>query len=354
MVNRMNKLCLVTPNMERGGMQRVLSLIANYAVNERGIKVSIICLKDDVIEYDLDNKIRIFTPPFPYKQGLINKVKTFMFLLYCLFKIKPRRVLSCNEVYNPFAILACRLLNRKIIISDRSNPFKELRKNVQRFRKVCYPLAHGIIAQTQTAKEVALGKGYNKNIVVIPNPLRYINDDYPKLNEKVIITVGRLIKTKNIDELIEIFKELDESRDWELHILGDGLERENLEGIAQTLNNRIKFFGQVKDVDFYLSKASIFAFTSVSEGFPNALSEAIAYPLPVIAYDCPVGPSDMIENGKNGFLIPLSDKEMFKTQLKRLMNSKELRQQMTYDFNNYRKRYSHKQIIKEYLDFIGV
>src|SRR5690606_34065756 len=118
---------------------------------------------------------------------------------------------------------------------------------------------------------------YNKKISVIPNPLREINDFYNKTYPKVVISMGRLIPSKNFIELIQIFDDSDCNKEWSLVILGEGPERENIENEIRrlSLEDRVELVGAVSDVDRYFSNASIFAFTSLSEGFPNALSEAI-------------------------------------------------------------------------------
>lgn len=349
------KILFVTPNMERGGMQRVVSLILNYAAtNDR--EVSILCLKDNVVEYTLHDKIAITTPPHLYKQGIINKLKTFKFLIKNLKQNRPNVVLSCNEVYNPIVVLACKLTRTKVYISDRSNPYKELRKTVQTFRKICYPFADGMIAQTDLAKKLFVKRKYNNNIIVIPNPLREINDNYVREKRRVIVSVGRLVFTKRFCDLIEIFSSIDVSKEWELHILGDGPEKENLTKLINSLkvSDKVKLKGQVKDVDYYLSKASIFAFTSISEGFPNALSEAVALPLPVIAYDCPAGPSDIIKDGKNGYLISIDNRQQYKDKLEKMMLSKELRNKMTLGFESHRNKYAKEKIILRFLNFLEI
>src|SRR5690606_481599 len=100
------------------------------------------------------------------------------------------------------------------------------------------------------------------------------------------------------------------------------------------------------------SKASIFAFPSISEGFPNALSEAIAYPLPCIAYDCPAGPADLIKNEENGFLIPINDRGSFKIHLEKLMIDSALRRYLIINYQLHRDKYHIKSISEMYLSFI--
>ncbi|MFN3952783.1 MAG: glycosyltransferase, partial [Thermaurantimonas sp.] len=92
--------------------------------------------------------------------------------------------------------------------------------------------------------------------------------------------------------------------------------------------DRIELAGQRADVDDFYRRAKIFAFTSSSEGFPNVIGEAMSAGLPVVAYDCVAGPSEMIEHGTTGYLVQLHDEENFKTCLMKLMMDEKLRQTM--------------------------
>jgi len=347
------KICFITPSLKMGGMERVLSILANYAT-DKGYQVYIICLIEKTIAYKLDERIHVYEPKYLYKKGLLNKINTLRFLCEVLKSIKPDTILCFSEAFNPIAIIAAKLVGLPVYISDRSNPYKKLSRSKEIFRKITYPFANGMIAQTVLAREVALKKKYNNNITVIPNPLRNINDNVPKNDDsKRIITVGRLVSTKNIEELINIFSEI-QNKDWELYILGDGDQKYLLQKVVERLNigNQVKLVGAVKDVDAYLAESSIFAFTSLSEGFPNALSEAVAFPLPCVAYDCPAGPSDIVKDNVNGFLVPMHNKEMFKIQLENLMNSPTLRSRLTQDFKVHRDKYSSKKIADQFLKFI--
>src|SRR5690606_4172205 len=140
-----------------------------------------------------------------YKRKWSHKLNSAAFLVSTLRRIKPDVALSFSEIFNPLAVLAARILNIPIYVSDRSNPHKRLSKFSQLMRKMSYPLAHGMIAQTNTAKRVAKQRRYNKRIKVIPNPLREINDGLCKEYGNIIVSIGRLIPSKNFDELIEIF-----------------------------------------------------------------------------------------------------------------------------------------------------
>ena len=90
------------------------------------------------------------------------------------------------------------------------------------------------------------------------------------------------------------------------------------------MGEKIILAGTQKDVESYLLRSRIFAFTSSSEGFPNVVGEAMSAGLPVVAYDCVAGPSDMVVNDRNGYLIPLFDKGAFGVKLKYLMDNPQI------------------------------
>lgn len=349
------KICLITPSLERGGMERVLTLIANYSA-KKGYSVFIICLiTGDNIAYCVEKSVEVYAPNYNYRKGIFNKFKTFNFLIRTLRSIKPDTILCFSEIFNPLAILSAKILKFSIYISDRSNPNKKLPFVSKFLRKALYPRANGMISQTELAREIALDNRLNSNIHVIPNPLRGIDDTIPKKYGKQIISVGRLVNSKNFHELIEIFCSLKNSNGWKLVILGEGSERGALDAQIRKMNvgHKVILAGAVEDVDTYLSEASIFAFTSLSEGFPNALSEGMAFPLACIAYDCPAGPSDIILHNKNGFLIEVGDKVGYRALLQKLVdNEKGIRESFISEAIKNRERYSSEVIIEDYLDFI--
>jgi glycosyltransferase involved in cell wall biosynthesis len=115
---------------------------------------------------------------------------------------------------------------------------------------------------------------------------------------------------------------------------------------------RIILAGKRNDVDLFYNKAKIFAFTSSSEGFPNVIGEAMSAGLPVVAYDCIAGPSDLIEQGITGYLVPLHDRVEFKLKLKNLMKSEALREQFSKRAQISIKKFSADIISKQFENFI--
>ena len=347
------KICIVVPTLGVGGMERVASLLMNHA-NILAYDVHLVCLIGEEVGFCLNPTIVVHKPKFKYKKGLLGKLKVFLYLTKILRSVRPDTVLSFSEVFNPLSIICARIAQVPIFISDRSNPYINHRSTIRVLRRLIYPLSRGMISQTNTAKNLAIQRKYNKNITVIPNPLRDVVDSPSIKKEKVVVSVGRLVPSKNFLSLIDIFLTADVSNSWELWILGEGPEREKIEEKIKMLkvSSRVKLKGSVENVDYFLSKSSIFAYASVSEGFPNALSEALASPLPCVAYDCPVGPSDLIINNVNGYLVPLHNDVGFVECLRRLMSDESERERFTMEYLKHRKRYHAENICKKYLDFI--
>lgn len=145
--------------------------------------------------------------------------------------------------------------------------------------------------------------------------------------ENIISFVGRLDKGKNVGELLEIFEQSNLPKDWILQIIGDGVERNNLEKYVKDkgLDANVCFLGSknIDEISKLLDKSKIFVSTSLKEGLPTVLVEAMFCSNALIAYDCNYGPSDII-NENNGFLIPLGDKKIFREKLEYLIMNQDI------------------------------
>jgi glycosyltransferase involved in cell wall biosynthesis len=354
------KICLVIPSLQLGGMERVMSELANYFSTQNKYEVHLILygLKRDIF-YKISNNIIIHKPKFEFDNSKRTwyTLKTLWFLRKKVKKIHPDTVLSFGELWNNFVLLAMLGSLVPVYVSDRCQPNKSLGRIHDFLRSWLYPKSSGIICQTEMAKKIILKSFHHENICVIGNPIRQIVSNCEVIKENIVLSVGRLIQTKHFDELIQMFSEI-YNPEWKLVIVGDdALKQKNKEQLEQLINNlgmaeRIILAGKRNDVDLFFNKAKIFAFTSSSEGFPNVIGEAMSAGLPVVAYNCVSGPSDLIEHNRTGYLISLHDQVDFKNKLKNLMDNEELRERFGINAKESIKRFSSTVIFKKFEKFI--
>jgi len=329
-----NKLCLVIPSLQAGGMERAMSELADYFASMENLEVHLVLYGiTRELFYQVPEKVILHKPLFKFDNDLrlLSTLRTLVYLRSVVKKISPGVVLSFGEYWNSFVLIALFRLRYPVYVSDRCQPDKDLGKIHHLLRRMLYPMSSGIIAQTGKAAEIYDRLGLNKSIRVIGNPIRRITPRTNISREQIVLTVGRLINTKHHDKLIELFLSIS-NPEWKLVIVGyDHLKQNNalrLRAIIAEYNaeDRVILEGRREDVDAYYLRSSIFAFTSSSEGFPNVIGEAMAAGLPVVAFDCIAGPSEMIQDGKNGFLVPLFDYELFRKRLSVLMEDSDLRE----------------------------
>lgn len=322
------KICLAIPSLASGGMERVMTeLVWNFSKRKNVELYLLLFGKNREIFYDIPTNVFVHKPNFTFNDNLRkwNTIKTMYFIRREIEIIHPNTILSFGESWNNLILLSLLFTKYPIFVSDRCQPDKSLGKIQDMLRRCLYSRAKGIIVQTQKAKEIYKTLFKHNNIIVIGNPIRNIEQN--QINkENIVVSVGRLIRSKNFDQLIDIFTKID-CKDWKLIIIGgDALKQHNSIVLQQQIdrlkmNDRIVLAGTQKDVESYLLKSKIFAFTSSSEGFPNVVGEAMAAGLPVVSYDCVAGPSDLILDNRNGYLIPLFDKDAFRYKLEYLMKN---------------------------------
>ncbi len=337
-----------------GGAERVISQLANQFIKTNH-EVNLILLGNLPDFYKINSNVKIYRLGFENKnpiQKITTEIKIFFKLRKLLISTQPDAVLSFMTKYNVLTIMASLFTGINIYVSERNNPLKKISIQLSLSRKLFYRNAKGIIAQTMFAKKVFEDTLNCKNIEVIENPVINIENSLIKKREKTIITTGRLIPSKNHISLVRIFSKL-KRKDWKLKILGDGPEMKNLKTEINNLNlnDSIELLGKTNNVTEYLNHSSIFAFTSKSEGYPNALVEGMCSGLACISYDCPAGPDEIINNGVNGFIIKNFNEDDYLKQLQELINSEKLRNHISLNALKIKERNNIKYISEKYIEF---
>jgi len=193
------KLCLVIPSLQVGGMERVMSELADCFCRKNNLEVHLVLYgrKPDIY-YKIPDNLIIHKPKaaFNDKFRAIASLGRMIYLRYRVKTIKPDSVLSFGEYWNSFVLLSLYGLGYPIYISDRCSPEKKFNSIHSYLRKWLYTRSSGIIAQTQKAKEVYYSEFKHSNIEVIGNPIKkFINKVTLTGKKNIVLSIGRLIET---------------------------------------------------------------------------------------------------------------------------------------------------------------
>jgi len=201
---------------------------------------------------------------------------------------------------------------------------------VRLLRRIAYRRVDAVVALTKTDASI-YSKIFGGKGRCIPNGISDIPDMKSTGSGKSITAAGRLVREKGYDLLIPMAEKfLSSEKGWNVLIYGEGYERDKLASLIENspAGNRIVLHGFEKNLSRALAKSSIYLCTSHTESFGMAIAEAMACALPVVSFDCPTGPRDIIENGKNGFLVPVGDEAQFVEKVIHLMRDEKLRKRM--------------------------
>lgn len=188
----------------------------------------------------------------------------------------------------------------------------------------------------------------NPKVIVIPNPLTSPCKQKATLEAKKVIAVGRLVYQKNFQSLIKAWVHVAQIHpDWILEIWGEGSLKIELENLIDQLNLKRHVFlkGYTYDIQSKMLNASIFVLSSIFEGFGLVIVEAMSCGLPIVSYACPCGPKDIINNGKDGFLVDINNEFKLAYKINHLIENEELRQQMSDAAILKAKQYNTENII---------
>lgn len=349
------KIILVTQNMNlSGGIERVLSVQANYWSKVKKYKVCIITwdANEQTSFYPLDSNVLIRNIKVDVSKKIIDRIPGISFLRYlnrakALFKVtikeeKPDVIVSMMQgidcyflplVAGNIPIIGVNHITLKMRQGKFESKFiSKVRKQLIFYLKMkLFRKYNAIVALSKTDTNNFLKCKFHS--FYIPNPLSFdgLNVDFKRPRKKHIIMVGRIDYLKGQDRLLHIWSHLAFNYpDWKLIIVGDGDNVNVLMGMIEKMNlqDRVEIIKKSNNIPALLINASIFAFTSRVESFGMVVLESFSCGLPVIAYDCENGPRDLVRDGYNGFLIKDDNVEDFCIKLQYLMNSEDVRKKM--------------------------
>lgn len=328
------RIAVVLPALGAGGSERVISLLANHWA-EQGRSITLVTFEPPGTPpyYPIDPRVtlrQLGLPPRPevWHQGLRRTVARARALRRALRAADPELVLSFLTRTNILALLAARGLDRPVIVSERNNPERQRFGPVWTWlRARTYPHADCLVTMTERAL-AALPPAERPRSRVIPNPVMLPEGWRPRRDGRTIAAVGRLVGQKGFDLLLRAFAQVAPAHpDWRLVIWGEGEERAALERqrVELGLEGRVELPGITARPGEWVETADLFVLSSRFEGWGIVVAEAMAAGLPVVSFDCPFGPREMIRDGVDGLLVPDQDVAALAAALDRALGDPSLR-----------------------------
>lgn len=340
---------------QSGGMERVLSLKANYLADALNWEIVIITTgqRETSTHYTFSPKIRFIDLNINYQD---NSHQSFISKIFeRIRKTKEHRIKLAEVLKSESFDICISMFTHETAflpsIKDGSKKILELHfSKYYRYYDCKYNHSswkRKLISRLLDFKDRRKIAGYNafvvltredatfwknrKNLLVIPNPLSFTSSEKASLISKKAIAIGRLCPQKGFDLLLESWRFLpDELRSsWQLNIYGTGPDEKKLQTLIRSSNlyKNVSIHAPVKNIQSKLIESSLFCFPSRYEGLGMALLEAMSCGLPTISYNSPCGPKDVITPGETGELIPMFDSKKFALAMSTMMKNSELRKE---------------------------
>jgi glycosyltransferase involved in cell wall biosynthesis len=304
-----------------GGIEKVMAVKANYFADVLGHEVTILTTeqKNKLPCYPLSSKIQLKdiavnynrTKSYFHPENLKKIPSHFRAYKETIKEVKPQVIISCNFAFDFYWLPFTFTTIPKFKEFHSSRYFEAQRRNATPFFKKGKYKLNDFIEQ-RFSKLVLLNPDEppfykTNNGVVVPNPISIPNKQASLQNKKAI-AAGRIAPVKGFENAIRAWElVVKESPDWELHIYGQGEEAyiQSLQEIINSLQlqNRVFLQPATADLTETMLDYSIYVMSSHTECFPMVLLESLSIGLPIVSFDCPTGPRNIIANNEDGFLV---------------------------------------------------
>jgi glycosyltransferase involved in cell wall biosynthesis len=330
------RVAFILAGLGAGGAERVIAEVSERFVLD-GADVSVIAFDrpDEPTFHRFHPRVRLIRLGLPSRGGrfaaparALNRAARLRQILRAgRFDV----AISFLTKINALALLASIGLRLPVIVSERNNPLRQPHHRLwQTAVNLLYRRARAIVIQTERAR-ICLPHRERARATVIGNPVSAPAATPRGAELAQCVGVGRLVQQKGFDLLIDAFaRTAPDFPRWRLVIWGEGPERPALERriAALGLNSQATLAGNSPSPGSWAETATMLVLSSRFEGSPNVVAEAMASGIPVIAADCDFGPSELIDDGQNGLLVPPEDAAALAGAMSRMMSDAGLRKRL--------------------------
>ncbi len=370
------KVLFIVPNLVAGGAERQIIYLMRGLL-ERGITPSLFMLDPVGVFLDeIPDGVKVYLPKShrpsdPSMNQVIhhrNPLKIIREIIRVVRKENPDVLYSRHWPTKIPTAFAGWLLGKKVVLSEANSltyemAYRDTRRRSFYLKNIACRLADVVVT---VSKGVADGLDQlfklNSKVRVIYNGLdleaiekksqEEISHPWFNQAQPIVVAVGRLVNQKGFAHLLDAVKLVNSKTPLRLIMMGDGKLKEELIKQAEELGikDKVDFLGVKKNPFAYMARCDLFVLSSLYEGMPNVLIEAMALGLPVISTNCPYGPSEIIEDGKNGILIPIGNPQAISEAILRVLGDKQLRDNLRIEAKRRAKDFSLENMVSEYTE----
>jgi glycosyltransferase involved in cell wall biosynthesis len=366
---KLKNIIIFYPSMERGGVTINLYNLLNY-FNSSRIATHLISNKDFSVK-KIKNSFFFF---YKYKdfvtkylpQRLTRSICAAKILYNILKKFNKKDTVVFSLQSSMIAILVCKFLGFKIVSRNSEDPISSTIYSDNKFlsififflRFLFYNFSDGILTNSKGSKKSLELFMINKDKVKhIYNP--YLSQ-IKKINRKIkkdnlFLSIGRLTKQKNFKILIYTFSKFIKLYPYyKLIIVGDGDQRSELDTLISKLNlkKNVRIIDWANNTEKFFIKSKIFILPSLYEGLGNVLIDSVNNEVPCISTDCKSGPSEILLNGKGGYLVPINDSDALLKKMILSVENYQISIKKTLYAKKFLYKFSQKERCPNYLNYL--
>lgn len=375
----MKKVSILSLHLGYGGIEKSIVSLANTLCTRYEVEIAVTYKLYEKSAFELDDRVKVVylnQTIKPNKEELKRAFKKIRPIQMCKESLYASKVLFLRKKTMIQYIMNC---DSDVIISTRDifnywvcgyakedvlkigwehNHFHENYRYAEKIFRSAKKLDYLVLVSSELQKFYAKKlKNSSCMCIYIPNSIDQLPDKVAPLTEKRLISVGRLSPEKGFLDLLKVYRKvLIDHNDWVLDIIGDGVERENLEKYIQKfhLEDKVTLHGfQSKEyIDSLLHDSSIYLMSSFTESFGIVLIEAMSHGVPCIAFDSAEGARELITSGENGFLIKNRNMDAMAKKIGDLMEQPAIRKKIGKKARDSVKKYTREVVGKEWFTLI--